>query len=175
MTKKTVGQRSLLLCALSVFAVSALSEQLVEAAVAQHCGAGSSTQISEHIPQGARDSRTLSGWEVSVLSALVPSVSSPHRSPLPPPTSALCVWTLHPVDSPLSGLSHATVSNHPTHPPLNPEPLSPSPTSSWPWEREWQWVRRSEREKSLSWKKWITCIKEDHSKSYLYCQMRHTL
>ena len=43
------------------FAASALSERLAEAAVAQQRGAGSSAQISECIPQGARDSQTLSG------------------------------------------------------------------------------------------------------------------
>lgn len=43
------------------FAPSALSERLAEAAVAQQRGAGSSAQISECIPQGARDSQTLSG------------------------------------------------------------------------------------------------------------------
>lgn len=50
MTKKkqasyqlNVGQRSLLHCVRSVFAASALSEQLTGAAVAQQCGAGSST------------------------------------------------------------------------------------------------------------------------------------
>lgn len=53
--------------------------------------------------------------------------------PSQPPPLALCMWTLLPVDSPLSGLSHATVSNHPAHPPLNPESRSPSPTSSPRW------------------------------------------
>lgn len=45
---------------LNVSAASALSEQLSGAAVAQQRGAGSSVQTSECIPQGARDSRTLS-------------------------------------------------------------------------------------------------------------------
>lgn len=49
------------LCVLSVSGASAHSEQLAEAAAAQQCGAGSSAQISGHVPQGARDSRTLSG------------------------------------------------------------------------------------------------------------------
>lgn len=101
------------------------------------CRAGSSAQIC---PRGPETAESLSGWEVSVLSASVPSVASLPRPPLPapaePPPLALCVWTLLPVDSPLSGLSHATVSNHPAHPPLNPEPRPSSPTSSWPWERE---------------------------------------
>lgn len=161
-----VGQRSLLLCVLNVSAAFALGEQLSEAAVARQCEAGSSAKISEYVPQGARDSRTLSGWEVSVLSALVPSVASPPWSLLPPPPSpslALCVWTLLPVDLQLSGLSHATVSNHPTHPPLNPEPPSPSPTSSWPWEGE------RERERLLSLRdqpkrKWITSVKDNEGK-----------
>lgn len=86
---------------LNVSAASALSEQLSGAAVAQQRGAGSSVQTSECIPQGARDSRTLSALEVSVLSALVPSVASPPWLPHPPPSRpsmALCVWTVLPVD-----------------------------------------------------------------------------
>lgn len=84
-----VGQGSVQLCVLNF-----------SAAIRSCCG--SVLRISEHIPQGARDSRTLRGWEVSALSALVPSMaflpSCPHRaSPL-----ALCVQTVLPVDSSLS-------------------------------------------------------------------------
>lgn len=39
------------------------------------------------------------------------------KHPSQPPPPALCMATLLPVDSPLSGLSHATVSNHSAHPP----------------------------------------------------------
>lgn len=39
------------------------------------------------------------------------------KHPSQPPPLGLCVSTLLPVDSPLSGLSHATVSNHSAHPP----------------------------------------------------------
>lgn len=55
------GPEVTVLCVHTVAAASALGQQLSEAAVAQQCGAGSSAQISEYIPQGARDSQTLSG------------------------------------------------------------------------------------------------------------------
>lgn len=56
--------------------------------------AGSSAHMC---PRGPETAEHRAGWEVSVLSALVPSVASPPRSALPPPPSeALCVWTLLP-------------------------------------------------------------------------------
>lgn len=128
-----VGQRSLLLCVFSVFAASVLGDQLAEAA-AGHLRVELAA-LYRYTPGGQRQSNRQ--WMRSVCPVSFGSqrgLSSLIAPPTPaePPPLALCVWTLLPVDSPLSGLLHVTVSNHPAHPPLNPEPPSPSPASSRP-------------------------------------------
>lgn len=75
----------------------------------------------------------LSAWVFPAWPPLLVHPPPLQPSPSPVPPRALCMWSPLPVDSPLSGLSHATVSNHPAHPPLNPESRSPSPTSSPRW------------------------------------------
>lgn len=78
------------------------------------------------MPQGARDSRALC-WMISVCAVSFGSqraLSPPAASPAPaePLCGACFVWTVIPVDSPLAGLSHVTVSNHPAlWPSLNSE------------------------------------------------------
>lgn len=94
--------------------------------------AASSWQRRSHVPQGSRDSRT-PRWMRSVCPVSFGSqcgLSSPIGPPAPAERGPLCVDPAPPWTRCSLAFSHATVSNHPAHPPLNPEPPSPSPTSA---------------------------------------------
>lgn len=105
--------------------------------------AASSWQRRSNVPQGSRDSRT-PRWMRRVCPVSFGSqrgLSSPIGPPAPAGRGPLCVDPAPPWTRRSLAFSHATVSNHPAHPPLNPEPPSPSPTSAWPWERRERWKK----------------------------------
>lgn len=67
----------------------------------------------EYGPRGARDSKPLSGWEVSALSALVPSVTPPFLRPAPtePLLGPLCAGLCSLLTRRFRAFLRATVSN----------------------------------------------------------------